>query len=264
MRVRHAVVQLGIVVVFAGTAAAQSYAPPAEYKCMAKVSKAGVKFVASKTKCVSKCFALIWKGLFPESDCAPPYGAYTAACITKAEEKFGGAIRAGCDPALNSGLACPECYSGANCGHSGEAGIRVAIFEGQMDNLFPGLFCETAPTPFHLEMDCMLRASRGVVKYFTKATRCHDKCYALVQKGLIASSLCQPPASEPFTVACLDDARADYEKYIKHDCGPPPASPDGCGSPYPTAEEWIDIADAMAVGFVPMTYCASPSGAFVE
>ena len=102
------------------------------------------------------------------------------------------------------------------------------------------------------------------MKYFARATKCYDKCYGLVQKGLFASSVCQPPASEPFTVTCLDEARADYVKYIKHDCGPPPASPVGCGSPYPTAEDWIDMADTMAVGDVSLTYCASPSGAFVE
>jgi len=204
MRIHRAVVQLGIAVVFAGTAAAQAYAPSAEFKCMQKVAKAQSKFVASKTKCVAKCFTTVWKGLFPASECTPPsYGTYTAACIEKAEEKFSAGIRAGCDATLNAGLACPDCYSLGDCSTSGEASNRVASFENQMDSLFPGLFCETTPTPFHLEIDCMVTASKGVVKYFTKSMKCYDKCYGLAQKGLIASSLCQPPATEPFTVTCL-------------------------------------------------------------
>jgi len=40
--------------------------------------------------------------------------------------------------------------------------------------------------------------------------------------------------------------------------------PDGCGDPYPTAEEWIDVADSMAATEVTLTYCASPGGAFLD
>jgi hypothetical protein len=105
MRIRRAVVQLGIAVVFAGTAAAQSYAPSAEFKCMQKVTKAGAKFTASKTKCVTKCFANVWKGLLQPSDCSPPYGDWVASCIQSAEGKFGGAIQKACDPAYASGAA---------------------------------------------------------------------------------------------------------------------------------------------------------------
>jgi hypothetical protein len=264
MRIRRAVVQLGIAVVLVEAAAAQQYAPKAEFKCMQSVAKAGAKFIGSKTKCVGKCFTSVWKGLLPASECDVPYGAFAAGCIASAEGKFGAAIRKACDPTINSSAACPQCYSGGDCGLSGEAGTRVASFENQMDSLFPDLFCETAPTPFHLEIDCMVTAAKGVAKYFAKVTKCYDKCYGLVQKGLAASGVCQPPASEPFTVTCLDDARANYVKFIKHDCGPPPASPDGCGSPYPTAEEWIDMTNTMAGGDVSLTYCASPGGAFVD
>jgi hypothetical protein len=264
MRIHRVVAQLGIAVVLAGTAGAQSYAPPAEFKCMQKVSKLGAKFMASKTKCVTKCFQTAWKGLYPATECAQPYGLYTAACIANAEGKFSAGIRAACAPTYKPGTACPECYSGGWCGPGGESDVRVESFENQLDAFFPALFCETTPTPFLLQMRCMATAAKGVVKHFTKVTKCYDKCYSLVQKGLVAPLACAPPASEPLVAECLADARADGIKYIDHDCHPEPAQPDGCGSPYPTAEEWIDLADAMTLGDVPLTYCASPSGAFVE
>jgi hypothetical protein len=262
MRIPHAVVQLGIAVVLTGTAAAQ-YAPPAEFKCMQKVSKAGAKFMLSKTKCVTKCFQNVWKGLTPASACSAPYGAFLTACIDGAEGKFGAAIQKACDPFFAPGTACPSCYSGGECGLGGEAEIRVQNFENQIDQFYPGLFCEVT-APFLLEARCMSTAAKGVAKYFGKATKCYDKCYGLVQKGLVPSSQCEPPASEPFTATCLDDARADYAKFIDHDCGPPPASPDGCGGPYPTGEQWVGYTDTMASGDVFATYCASPGGAFVE
>ena len=257
--------QLGIAAVFAGTAAAQQYALPAEFKCMQKVSKAGAKFMASKTKCATKCFQTAWKGLAPASECLPPYGAFMAACIGAVEAKFSGAIRVACDATYNPGTACPSCFSGGDCSLSGEATDRVQDFENQIDGFFPGLFCEPPiPTPFLLEMRCMATAAKGVIKHFTKVTKCYDKCYGLVQKGLVAPLDCAPPASQPIVAECLADARADNIRYIDHDCHPLPAQPDGCGSPYPTAEAWIDMADTMAVGDVSLTYCASPSGAFVE
>jgi hypothetical protein len=103
-----------------------------------------------------------------------------------------------------------------------------------------------------------------VIKYFAKATKCYDKCYGLVQKGIIPSSSCGPPATDPIIMACLADARVTYIKYIDHDCLPPPAQPDRCGAPYPTATEWVDLMDLMVSGDVPLTYCNSPSGAFLD
>jgi len=264
MRVHGMVRQLGIAIVLAGTASAQFYTLPAEFKCMAKVSKAGSKFMAARTKCATKCFQNVWKGLVPASDCSPPYGAFMQVCAGNAEGKFAYGISKACDPDFNPGTDCPECYSGGNCGLSGESSSRVHDFAAQIDGFYPGLFCEVSPTPFLLEMRCMATAAKGVVKHFTKVTKCYDKCYGLVQKGVVPALDCAPPASQPLVAECLADARADSIKYIGHDCGPPPASPDGCGSPYPTAEEWVDYAEALTVGDVPLTYCASPSGAFVE
>jgi len=267
MRIHRWSVQLGVVVLLAGTASAQLTS--AEFKCMTNVSKAGSKFITAKAKCVTKCVNNVWKGLEVPSDCFAPYGgAFTTACIGDpskgAEAKFGVAIQKACDPTYKIGTDCPDCYSGGDCGPSGEAGDRVATLEGQMDSFFPALYCEVTPTPFLLEMRCMNTATKGVVKYIAKSTRCYDKCNGLVFKGLLPPSACTPPVSDPIVAACLADARETYVKYIDHDCGPPPASPDGCGSPYPTGTGWVDLVDVMVGGDVQLTYCGSPSGAFLD
>jgi hypothetical protein len=269
MRIRRPAAQLGLaIIVLAGTAWAQLYAPPAEFKCMGKTSKAGSKFIASKAKCVTKCIQTIWKGIGDPSDCFAPYGGSTLVCIADSlkgvEAKFALAIRGACDPTFKLGTACPSCYSGGDCGPSGEALDRVANFENQIDSFFPGLYCQVTPPPFHLQMDCQVTATKGVVKYFAKINRCYDKCYGLVEKGIIPAASCAPPASDPIAMACLADARAATVKYIDHDCHPPPAQPDGCGAPYPTAEDWADLTEVMTNGGVTLTYCASPSGAFLD
>jgi hypothetical protein len=160
MRIRRAVVQLGIAVVLTGTAGAQ-YAPPAEFKCMQNVTKASAKFIVSKTKCVTKCFSNVWKGLLMASDCSVPYGDWVASCIGGAEAKFSGAIRKACDPTYATGKACPSCFSGGDCSLSGDASDRVQNLENQIDGFFPDLFCETT-APFLLEMRCMTTAAKGV------------------------------------------------------------------------------------------------------
>src|SRR5262245_54805339 len=73
----------------------------AEFKCQAKVSKAGAKFVSSKAKCASKCITNAGKSINPYSDCFAPYtpGTTTGECIDDttldlkgAEDKFRDAI----------------------------------------------------------------------------------------------------------------------------------------------------------------------------
>src|SRR5262249_41079380 len=126
MRIRRLAAQLGLaIIVLAGTAWAQLYAPPAEFKCMGKTSKAGSKFMAAKAKCVTKCIQTVGKGIGDPSDCFAPYGGFTLACIADSlkgvEAKFALAIRGACDPTFKLGPACPACYSGGDCGPSGGA-----------------------------------------------------------------------------------------------------------------------------------------------
>jgi hypothetical protein len=65
-------------------------------------------------------------------------------------------------------------------------------------------------------------------------------------------------------VECLTRVEAKAIYYIDHDCHAPPSTPDNCGSPYPTASEWIGYARIAAEGDVRAAYCGFPSVAFVD
>ena len=58
-----------------GSVASAQPLTDAEFKCQAKVSKAGSKFVGAKAKCASKCIQGANKvpPLNPHSDCFAPY-----------------------------------------------------------------------------------------------------------------------------------------------------------------------------------------------
>ena len=89
-----------------------------ELKCQSKgQSKAHVKFVGCKTKCVSRCIAGARKvpPLNPETDCVAPFAGATLGCVADpikgCEAKGVAAIDKACvvvDPLKTD---CPECYA---------------------------------------------------------------------------------------------------------------------------------------------------------
>jgi hypothetical protein len=253
--------------VFVRVAAAQP-APPdvtdGEFKCMARTSKAEAKFWTSKLKCVSRCFAGFWDGVFPESDCLPPsYGGASATCIVDsvlhakgAEDKFALEIRKRCDPTFKLGTECPGCYAGGDCSAAGFASQQVANFENQVDSFIPGVFCERTGA-FILEQRCQRTTAKWLGKYMTYAGKCYDKCYRNARRGLVPFGDCAPPASDVPTAECLLVAEIKTAYYIDHDCHAPPSVPDNCGGPYPTADEWVNLFRIVASGNVPPTYCSN-------
>jgi len=264
---RRIVISLAVLAAVSARLASAQPAPPAvtdaEFKCMASTSKAIGKFWNAKTKCVVRCLDKFWDGLVPESDCLAPYGGATAACVRDtvlfakgAEDKMTIAIRKACDPTFKAGTDCPECYSGGNCSANSFAGDRTAEIENMVDSFVPGVFCERAGAFYPLEMRCQTTTAKRIAKYVGAAGKCYDKCTSIARKGLIPFGDCTPPASDAVTQACLAKATATAAYDIHHDCDPPPASPDNCGAPYPTGEEWTNLALVAVEGIVPSTYCA--------
>jgi hypothetical protein len=253
--------------------AAAQPAPPAvtplEFKCMQNVAKAGSKLVVSRMKCVTKCMSSFWKGLvLDDTRCFFPYAdPNTSACVQAAETKATSAMMKKCTSDPFHVLDCPECYEGGDCSATGFPAIWAAQISGQVDSFAPAIFCERTGA-FILEMRCQTTTSKVIPKYAGKIERCFDKCMGLALKGLTTFPDCIPagasPPDDPITAACLATAREDAVDALDHDCHAPPATPDGCGSPYPDAATW---ADDVEVGFFPnvaTVYCASPSGAFVD
>jgi hypothetical protein len=288
----------------AGIASAQLL-NDAEFKCQAKVSKAGSKFVSSKAKCASKCIAGANKvpPVNPYADCFAPYAGATKTCITEptfrkgAEEKFEDAIRKSCDPGFKVGTDCPECYSAGDCSLSGEATNRQQNVEGQVDSFGPGVYCEQ-PGADTFETKCEQSTAKALVKVVGSVNKCYDKCNSNIRKALIAPGSCNPPSpSDPLTQTCIAKADTKGISSINKacgpecfggdqtcasntgtcsndslvqcgcdaDCGPQAAAPD-CTNPddYPTGSAWVNLVEIAIAGNVPGTYCASPSGAFLQ
>jgi hypothetical protein len=276
------------------TPLAFAQATDAEFKCEASVDKAGSKFVAAKSKCVSKCAVNAWKAIGSFSDCFPPYGGSTAQCIQDtvtglkgAEDKFTASIRKACDPTFKAGTDCPECYAGGDCSLSGYATNQVQNIEGQVDSFVPGVLCETTGAD-PLEQKCQNTTAKALVKQVGGVIKAYDKCFANARKNLINVSTCSPPASDPATAAAI--AKVDSKAILSIDkaCGPEclggnsscgsntgtcsndalvqcgcdadcgdqsPAA--DCSSPddYPTGSAWVNLVDIAISGNIPNTYC---------
>jgi hypothetical protein len=242
----------------------------AEFKCQTSVSKAGSKFVGSKSKCASKCISNASKGVNPYSDCYAPYAGSTLLCITNpplrkgAEEKFEDAIRKACDPSFKAGTDCPECYSGGDC--TTEAADRVQNVEGQVDSFGPGVFCEQTPSADKLELGCELNTAKVLSKLVASINKCYDKCNANQRKGVIPAGSCNAPSpTDATTSTCLNTANSKSIAGIDKKCTDAGAIPD-CNTTddYPNGTAWVNLVDLAISGNVPGTYCASPSGAFIQ
>jgi hypothetical protein len=246
---------------FAGSALAQPTA--AEFKCQAGVSKALVKFIGAKAKCLTKCEQGARKGSNPFSDCEAPYGGAAATCIQDpvkgAEAKAVAAMNKACT------ADCPECYQGGDCPTANT--MRVANAESQIDALALLVYCDDSGSGDGLtsaEAKCQDGTVKALTKFAGSKTKCYDKCIAAEQKGKLPPGSCIPPnPADPKTNACVHDpvkgAEAKAVAAIAKAC----ADPAECLPPNhgPT---FVGVAEAGIDGGVPQTYCGSPSGAFVD
>ena len=269
-------------------------ATDAQFKCEQNVDKAGAKFVAAKSKCISKCAVNAWKAIGTFADCFPPYGGNTALCIKDtvnglkgAEDKFTASIRKNCDNTFKAGTECPTCYNSGDCSTSGYATDQVANLEGQVDSFVPGVLCETTgadPT----EQKCENTTAKALVKQVSGVVKCYDTCQKNARALLFPESQCDPPASEPVTAACI--AKVDNKAILTidkacgpecfggnttcgsntgacsndatvqcgcdADCGDQSAAAD-CSSTddYPTGSAWVNLVDIAISGNQPNTYC---------
>ncbi len=237
-------------------------ATDAEFKCEAKATQASTKFVANKSKCVTKCLQNFWKGAGNSADCYPPYAGTTAECINDtvldlkgAEDKFRDAIRKSCDPTLKAGLECPSCYSGGDCSASGYANDYVQTIEGQVDSFVPGVACELGADKD--EQKCQTGTSKALVKQVAGVVKCYTKCFTNARKGVIPSaSACQPPASDPATSTCISGVDGKAIAAADKACLVNRADCSGEGSnDYPNGASWVNLVDIAISGNIPNNFC---------
>jgi len=239
---------------------------PKEFSCMTAHTKGASKFWLAKGKCVMKCLTLFWKGLGPESDCLPPYGGITASCVNDAvlgkgaENKFEAAVTKAC--LTGPGANCPECYGAGGCDVSASQSL-VQDQESQFDSFVPGVFCERAGAAV-VEQKCQLNTEKVLVKYFGLRHKCYKNCFVDERSGG-DPALCMPPASAPKAVTCLDVVRQKSIAAIDKLCNEalfPDAIPD-CGG-YPDGTSWTNFINLVVDSEIAPTFCASPSGAFLD
>jgi hypothetical protein len=287
------------VVGLALTGVASATPSATDFKCEASVSKAGGKFVGSKTKCAIKCYGNAWKvpPLEPFTDCMPPYAGGAALCViddpTKpgksAEEAFVTGMRKSCDTAVNPKNTCPSCYNNGDCSVSGYPNDHEQFTEGQIDTFGPLVFCELG-TATKAEQKCQLNAAKVLSKYAASADKCYDKCNAGVFKGTIPAGNCNPPSpADSVTSACISKAQGSAITGVDKACSAaiPSAAPacqttqactsnsdctnpafcddtGFCAGAYLSGALFVNLVDLAISNNVPLTYCESPSGAFVE
>jgi len=247
---------LGIAALVAGLALAPATANAQPTKdectCQTTTGKAQAKFVLAKQKCVTKCEQGARKGKNPVTDCDPPYAGATAACIDKAEAK---AIATGSKGKCLKD--CPECYANGDC--AADATTRTAGNEAQVDAFVPLIYCEPAPTD-PLEQKCSDTQAAEAAKFVLQKSICYAKCRALECKGKVAPGSCTPPATDPKTVACIDKFEAKCVANVDKKCtGNTPA----CAA-FQTGTALCAAVEAAVDAGQADTYCASPSGAFLD
>jgi hypothetical protein len=262
------VILLGVAA--AGTAFAQPELPdvlPKEFTCMSTQTKGASKFFAAKVKCASRCMTYFWKGIMPEGDCMPPYGGTTSLCVNDtvygakgAENKFELALDKAC--VSGPGANCPECYA-SGCGTT-QSQDTVQTYEGQVDSFMPGFFCERAGA-VPVEQKCQLNTAKIVAKYFYSAHKCYTHCFVDARSGGDTTT-CLPPASDGATIVCLSKARVKAAAGIDKYCSGvlyPDSTPD-CSGGYPDGPSWTHLIDIWVDSTIAPTFCASPSGAFLD
>lgn len=246
-----------------------------EYKCQTSASKANVKFVKAKAKCVDKCIQGARKvpPVEPEANCFPPYGGTAATCIQDtlkgAEAKAIAAVDKACKELGDGKTDCPECYASrsgspdADCSDYGTALVVDGLInpgapslEAQID-AFGFVFCNDNPnTPE--ENKCESGLAKALVKFVGCKTKCYDKCNAAAHKGTIAAGTCNPPLpSDPTTLACLFDSLKGCEfkatSAADKACFTAPADAPECYGF--TSSGIVSLVESAIDGNIPSTYC---------
>jgi hypothetical protein len=246
-----------------------------EQKCEAGAGKAITKFVGSKSKCISKCFATARKTSGPYTGCFEPgyTDPTTNTCINDpvkgAEAKGGAAVAKGC------AVDCPECYSAAECNDGTKTNPWIVTTEGDVDAPFgPGtgfpslIYCieKAGNTPTKDEAKCEDGVVKALVKFTGSKQKCYAKCFANFYKGKIPGG-CNPPATDPATVTCISDptkgAEAKAKAAIVKACT---VAVPGCysGGATGAANTFVGAVEAKVDQRTPQIACGSPSGAFLE
>jgi photosystem II stability/assembly factor-like uncharacterized protein len=247
------------------------------FKCESTTGTALSKFAVAKTRCVQKCFATQRKTKGPYSDCVAPFGGATLTCITDpatgAEAKAGAAIGKACTARPDS---CPKCFTPTTkCTDATTANPFVTSAESNLDLVGPQRYClETGTggpvtTPDDAQAKCEDGLTKALTKFGSAKSKCYSTCDSLVFKGAISPLECNPPATDPATVTCVNTATGKATAAIGKVCfgAAPIETPpcyDGTVRRPNSAAGWVSLVETAVDSTIPTVACGSPSGAFLD
>jgi len=210
---------LMVLPVLLGARVASAQLSVGEQQCEQAAAKELGKLAVSRAKCVSKCDTLVPKGKAVATDCAPPYGGATLACLTTAVSKANAGIDKRC------ATACPACYGGdSTC--SAFRTSRIAAVNATLDAEYPLVFCNDSGSPDGLtavEAKCRQSAALAATKFAADLAKCYSKCHLLEFKTKIPLGSCIPPTPlDAKTADCKAKAIAKNSATIAAKCPDPP------------------------------------------
>jgi hypothetical protein len=239
-----------------------------EVKCESGTGKALSKFVGSKSKCATKCFATARKTSGPYTGCFGPAYAdpATNTCIMDVVKGAEAKARASIVKACTKD--CPECYAPSVCA-TGEPFVQNT--ENLVDLQGPSVYCleSSNVTPSKTEAKCEDGLAKALAKFVSSKSKCYDKCNQNVFKAKIPEGSCTPPnPSDPATVACIQKAETKNTQLVDKVCFTPPATPPACydGSAFRpnSGAGWTTLVEGLVDGQIPQIACGSPSAAFLQ
>jgi hypothetical protein len=233
-----------------GASVASAQLSKGEEKCEQTVAKELGKLAVARAKCVTKCDQKLQKGAVPATDCAPPYGNATLACLTAVDNKTAADIDAKCT------ANCPSCYGGS-CTTFRAA--RIASVISVLDGEYPVVFCATAGIT-SAEVKCRDAAATEGTKFVAALAKCYAKCHSLEFLGKVPVGSCVPPTPfDPKTATCKAAAITKSTNAITAKCPTPPPCLKNA-----LATLVQPVAANLTENYDPQVFCYSPSGAFID
>jgi cysteine-rich repeat protein len=166
-------------------------------KCADTLASTVSSVFQKRTGCARKCEKRALGGRELATDCIPPYGGKTAACVNGVQAKALAALLGRCAPDL--------CVNPRGNGCEGYLASMVTLAEREADGVVGKLLCPQS-TPSPAEAKCRQAVVREAASFTTKRTSCLRKCRKLEIDGRIPSGRCRPPAVvDEATMQCIAD-----------------------------------------------------------
>ena len=242
-----------------------------ELKCEAAMGKNLAKQVAAQNKCLTSCLSGVSKAVGVFADCQPPYAGLAATCINDPikgpKAKAVAAIVKACP---NASASEPECYPLQSGGTTADTvDDRTTATKNTVDTFVGLVICEDFVTVLNKgKYKCATSLAKILAKQVAGLDKLYAKCQGAFLKGSVTYAACVAVASDPTTSAAIAALSAKAAAGIEKACFTAPAVAPTCYGVTPltftTGTGWVNLVNSATGGPTNLTYCESPSGAFIN